>query len=170
MSHVEWIVCERTGRWATALRMALGRSGWPPQSVPRLFEVRQLGELAARLDMRPDSLALVEVQRASFADVLIWLAEAGREHRRARFVALVDRGVWESIGSGLASRRCDRRPVVDALREAGADEVVTSPRQLQGVLALGRRHASLRAVHPNSLSAQMSIAAWAWQSLPWQED
>ncbi len=170
MSRVNWIVCERSGRWATALRAALGRSGWPPSSVPRIFEVRQLGELATRLDARPSDMALVEVQRAHVFEVLEWLAEAGRLYRRARLVALVDRGVWESLDTDSAAGRRDRQPMIDVLREAGAAEVVTSPRQLQGILELGRRHASLRAAGFDGPSARMSIAEWVWASLPWQAE
>jgi hypothetical protein len=152
------------------LRAALGRSGWPQQSVPRVFEVRQLGELATRLDTRPDDMALVEVQRANLFDVLEWLAEVGRLYRRARLIALVDRGVWESLETDPATGRRERQQVVDALRAAGATEVITSPRQLQGILALGRRHASLRAAGLDGPPAQMSIAEWAWASLPWQAE
>jgi len=170
MSRIEWIVCERSRHWSTALSTALGRADWTPRSVPRLFEVRQLSELTTRLDARPDSLAVVEVQRANLSDALVWLAEAGRLYPLARFAALAERELCASVESGPASRPGHRQPVIDALREAGAGEVVTSPRQLQGILALGRRHASLRAVRHDSPPADTSIAAWVWQSLPWQDE
>jgi hypothetical protein len=170
MSRVEWIVCERSGRWAAAVRAALGRSAWPPSNVPRVYEVRQLGELRERLAERPDGLALVEAQRESFGDTLAWLAEAVRENRSAQFIALVDRGVWGSVEQGAVTRQRDRRLVVVALREAGAADVVTSPRQLGGLLALGERHASLRATERGGPASTISIAEWAWASLPWQTE
>jgi hypothetical protein len=92
MSRVEWIVCERSGRWAAAVRAALGRSAWSSSAVPRVYEVRQLGELRERLAERPDGLALVEVQRENFGDVLTWLADAARENRSARFVQKIGFG------------------------------------------------------------------------------
>ena len=170
MSRVDWVVCERSGQWAGALRAALGRSGWSQSAVPRVFEVRQLGELTAQLDRRPDDLALVEVRRENVSAVLEWLAGAGRNYRRARVVALVDRGLWESEECEPEAWRRDRRQVVDALFEAGAAEVVTSPRQLQGVLRLGRLQASLREADLRAPTAGESIEERAWASLPWQAD
>jgi hypothetical protein len=170
MSRVEWIVCERSGRWAAAVRAALGRSAWSPSAVPRVYEVRQLVEMKERLAERPDGLALVEVQRENFGDTLTWLAKASQENRSARFVALVDRGVWGSVEQGAVSRQRNRRLVVAALREAGAADVVTSPRQLGGILALGERHASLRATECGGPTPEISIADWAWASLPWQAE
>lgn len=162
MSRVEWIVCERSGRWAAALRVALRRSSWLTSAVPRLYEVRQLGEMTERLDTRPDAIALVEVQPTSLGDVLDWLTRSRRELRQAHFAALLDRS------AALHPR--DRKSVIDVLREAGAAEVITSPRQLAAVLALGQRHAALRAVESGRLMPGMSMAEWAWSSLPWQRE
>jgi hypothetical protein len=170
MSRVDWVVCERSGQWTGALRAALGRSGWSQSAVPRVFEVRQLGELTAHLDKRPDDLALVEVRRENVSAVLEWLAVAGRNYRRARVVALADRSLWESEESEPEAGRRDRQQVVDALFEAGAAEVVTSPRQLQGALRLGQRQASLRVADLEAPTAWQSIEEWAWLSLPWQDE
>ena len=82
MSRVEWIVCERSGRWAAAVRAA--------RSADRLGRLRTFrafmkcgnwSELRERLAERPDGLALVEAQRENFGDTLAWLAEAVRENR-----------------------------------------------------------------------------------------
>src|SRR5262245_47205189 len=104
MRQVEWIVCERSGRWAAAIRSAVSRSSWPSSDIPRIYEVRQLTDLKERLEVRPEVIALVESQRENFADVLFWLAEAVQDHRSARFVALVDRRIWESAGHMARSR------------------------------------------------------------------
>jgi hypothetical protein len=170
MSRPEWTLCERSGRWAAALRAALGRTGWPLASLPKIVEVRQLDELTARLEARPDRLALVEVKRGGFADLLVWLSTANRAFPRARFVALVDRGVYEWVDIDPALRRRSRQSVVDTLHEAGAIEVVTSPLQLAALLSLGRQHGLLRSARVDGPAANASIAEWAWASLPWQEE
>jgi hypothetical protein len=170
MNLLELIVCERSGRWAAALRSAVGRTAWARASAPRIFEVRQLDELAAHLDSRSSPMALVEVERERFGDMLIWLARASRANARARFVALMHRSVCEHLAIDTALRRHRRQLVTDALREAGTSEVVTSTLQLGTLLALGRQHALLRSARLDHESARMSISEWAWASLPWQEE
>jgi hypothetical protein len=169
MSRLEWILCERSGRWAAALRAALRRTDSPMETMPKIYEVRQLDELASRLEARPDHLALVEVERHRFGDILSWLASACRIQRHARFVALANRDVCDPLGIDPASRRRARQAVIDALREAGASEVVMSPFQLNSLLALGAQHAFLRTSRLDSPSENVSITQWAWASLPWQE-
>jgi hypothetical protein len=170
MTPAIWVVCERKGRWAGALRAALSRTGWPPSSVPRLREVRQLAELSPRLESHADQLVLVEVERATFGSVLEWLASICRRHRGARVVALLNRDVWDSDIADSRVRRRIRRAAIDALFEAGASDVSTSPRQLQAILALGRRCNSHRSMSRDVPGAQLSIADAVWASLPWQDD
>ena len=74
MTRSEWTICERSGRWAAAVRLASLRAKWPAAAMPRVFEVRQLVELEMRLDTQSSELVLVEVNRANFADMLPWLA------------------------------------------------------------------------------------------------
>lgn len=170
MSRPRWMVCEMSGRWATALRIALARSGWPQTSVPRLLEVRQLAELTEKLDQRPHDMALVEVRRENAMEVLLWLAKARREYWQARFIAVVDRGIWQSTDASTATWRRARQPLIDALLEAGAVDVVTSPRHLDAVLAIGQRHAALDTERLHGQAARMSVADWISASLPWQDE
>ena len=135
MSHssiriVEWIVCERTSRWASALRMAVGL----PSDLPhRLRELRHLAELDAELAERPTALAAIEVHRGNFADLLAWLPASPRaalptpaRSRSARSFALGSR-------SAKSATRCV---------EAGAQAIATSPRRLDAIVALAVRHAA----------------------------
>lgn len=154
MSRLEWVVCERTGHWAAALRTALDRAGWTPALATRLFELRRLDELAARLESHPDAFALVAIERATLGDVLGWLVQMSQTHRQTRFIALLDRDVWESDSS---PRRHRRQSAIDALREAGASDVVTSPRQLHGLLELARSDESLQRSSGDGSSAEFQL-------------
>jgi hypothetical protein len=159
MNAMSLILCERTERWAAAIRLAIVRQGMQP--APRIREVRSLTELEAQLSARPLSLALVEVTRTNIADVLRLVVDASERHPAARFAALLNGGLCESS-------EC-RRAAVDALMEAGCCEFAASPRQLAGILRLARLHAA-RALETSRKRDNLSIEAWAWATLPWQAD
>src|SRR5688572_23269876 len=90
MNRVQWIVCERTSRWAAGLRTTAALHTTNEKSAPRLIEVRSLSELAARLDEQPISLVLIEVHHGNIANVLAWLVDAQDRYPSARFIALLD--------------------------------------------------------------------------------
>lgn len=156
MRDCEWIVCERSGRWAAALRRAVG----PVASDRRqLHEARSLGELTARLDELPRAVALVEVRRTNLAETLTWLADVSSLHPQARCVALLDCETFEhEVRNGVA----------EVVLAAGAVDVTDSPRHLRQVLAVGRRHATAPVETPPGLDDRQSLAEWAWALLPWQ--
>ena len=149
MRPLEILVCERTSRWASALRMELASV----DLLHRLRELRHLAELDAELDERPAALVAVEVRRGNFAELLAWLPAARRRHCRARFVALVDHS--------LLDHQCE---VGDALVEAGVQASATSPRRLETIVAIGKRHAAT--AEKTDESAPLVTQVWA--SLPWQ--
>jgi hypothetical protein len=168
MSGCEWIICEKSSRWAAALRMALERDVRPDRCEDRLHEVRSLAELSERLSERRVSLAAIEVRRANLGDVLKWLSTDSRRASRTRFVTLLDRSLqsdpWE-----IAARGADvLRDASDALREAGATDIVVSPRRLGPLIELGRRHAANMAQLHTPSDSELSFSAKAWASLPWQ--
>lgn len=146
---VEWIVCERTNRWVSALRMALANG----DGAFRIRELRRTAELDGELAERPETIIALEVRRDNFAELVAWLAAARKRHLHARSVALVDR----SIDSHVVE-------VGDVLVEAGAAAVATSPRQLSSVLALARRHAETM----GKSAENSSLLAGTWAALPWQ--
>jgi hypothetical protein len=159
MTQSEWIVCERNGRWTAALRTAIARQDTPLTGNQPVHEVRSLPELSARVAERPGALALVEVHRINIAETLSWLAEAGLTYPGARFVALVDR--HQSDGTAQSD-------MAGALLAAGAVGVADSPRRLQHVLSVGRRHFASQGRMPDGVSENQSLAEWAWGLLPWQ--
>ncbi len=146
---VEWIVCERTSRWASALRMALAADGTPH----RIRELRHLAELDVELTARPTALAAIEIHRGNFADLLAWLPTARERHVHARCVALLDRSLADNLNA-----------TCDALDEAGAPAIATSPRRLDAVVALGTRHAETARI----IGENAPLVAQVWASLPWQ--
>jgi hypothetical protein len=153
MSRIEWVVCERTSRWAAALRMALAAD----ELSCRLRELRHFIELDAELAARPTAVAAIEVHRGNFANVLCWLPRAREQFAEVRFVALLDRSL-------VVDKTKESADVGDALLEAGAALVVASPRRLEPILELGRRHAAA----PPKTSENVRLVEQVWASLPWQ--
>lgn len=149
MSRAEWIVCERTSRWASALRLALGSEN----DAARLREQRLLAELGAELSAHPAAIAAIEIHRGNFAQLLAWLPAARERHADACFVALVD----QSLSGELEQ-------VTAALLESGAQAIAASPRRLEGVLALRHLHARIA----GDIGPRESLQQAAWASLPWQ--
>jgi len=163
-----WIVCEHSGRWAAALRVTFSRQTTPSAIAPKLYEVRSLVELAARLEERPTSIGLLEVRSGNVGEVLEWLLNAKRTFPRACFAALLDSSLTrrQPIAPTLAD---DRQLVIDALWEAGATEVAESPRYLHGILEVGRRHSERCSEFASAYAESQPIADWAWAALPWQD-
>jgi len=152
-----WIVCEHSSRWAAALRTELThRSDRADPGV--MHEVRSLPELTEQLRACQGCLVLIQATPENLEAVLTWLAEAVRSKKSTPTVVLLD---CPSI---------DRDILAAVLREAGAADVIQSPRQLRPVVALGRRHAASCDVAISSRpQLGTSFERWAWSLLPWQE-
>jgi hypothetical protein len=154
-----WIICERTGRWAAALRAALRRYPIQRFGNPRLHEVRRLDQVLPFLEVRQESIAMLEVRRTDLAAAFSWLSTTNFNFPTIPCIALVDNdGFDDSLRDDLSA----------ALWAAGAVEICHSPRQLHRVLAIGRRQADSRLRKSTSPEADQSIADWAWALLPWQ--
>jgi hypothetical protein len=118
-----------------------------------------LAELADRLKTQPKSLVLLEVTSKNLDSTLSWLAAKTSREKCITAVALLDYD-W--------SARTDI--VMAALREAGATDVIRSPRQMRPLLLLGKRHAWRCNFDASShVAADQSIEDWAWSQLPWQD-
>lgn len=148
----KWLICEESGRWAAALRTAFGRrdDAW---SRPRLTEVRNLAELANLPREREANLILMEVGTARVTRVLDLAARLNSQG--VPFVALL-------------KDAAERAPLGDLLWEIGAVEVVSSPRDLRGLLELYTRLAARSPVGSDKHFDQQSFTDWAWSVLPWQ--
>jgi hypothetical protein len=127
-----------------------------------------LCDLETRLAFHPSSIGLFEVTQENLNNVLTWLADAHRRGHQRVQIALLD--LERASESHAGESTIDARQLmVDALREAGATDVIESPRQSHVILDLARRHA--RRTESSSLNdaANQSIADLAWSSLPWQD-
>ena len=169
MNRAEWIVCERTSRWASGIRTTVARHATNRQFTTRVFEVRTLGELAARLGEKPTSLALVEVHEGNLANVLAWLTEAQGIYPHARFIALLDNLLPAHDESWPVTQAGKRHDVVSALLEAGAVDVADSPRHLHSFLAIAERHRAIVATNTAPSAENLPLLEWARSLLPWQD-
>lgn len=145
MSMCRLIVCEKTSRWATALRSALASelAGQPPP----IAETRSLSQAEAALCASPASLVAFEITAANLAAALDFLDRARRQFSSAQFVALLP---------------ADKTAAAPLLREAGAIDVATSVFEANRVARLTRRHFALAPTAP-----QQTISALLTQRLPW---
>ena len=168
MNGCDWILCERSQRWAAALRYALGRQTSQPRPR-RIYETRNLSDMLARLNSRPESLVLIEVNQANFATVLDCLADAAPRFASARFAVLLEGTLASPHDRRSKTHRHVHEDALDALAEAGACEFAASPRKLRGIFDLARRHA-------NHLTSRFTppddrpLEVWAMSLLPWQDE
>jgi PleD family two-component response regulator len=133
------LVCERTGRWAVALRRELAEAG------VRVWETRTLDDCCQELAESPASFVILEVG-GNVVGLLRCLARQRREFPRARMAVVADRR-WAGY-EGL-------------LREAGATSFLSSPRRIAELAQLACRH--LAQVPP----PVQSLAERIWAGLPW---
>lgn len=162
----KWVVCEESGRWTAAIRVAFSR--WSKvQIAPRLYEARTVGELSTHLDEAGCDLALVEVGQQNLSEVLQLMAHRGSHS--PRLVALLDNVVPHGHTGTAISGEPSTQAVADLLWEAGAVEIIATPRQTCGLLALHNRLVVARGSIPVDSVESRSFAEWAWSTLPWQD-
>lgn len=140
MTLTRLIVCERTGRWAVALRAALAGLHVRP------YEVRSVPDACEALSRWPASLLVIEFTRGNARAVLDCLTTRAERFPLAR-IAIV------------AERRY--APYEWPLREAGALHFVCSPR------ALGAFHTIVARHWAQAPRVERSPTEQIWHSLPW---
>jgi len=156
------ILCERTGRWAAALRRELGGEGTgpfclkdpkdAPHHVPlsphpsRIEETRSLSQAFRVLAGGPASFLIVELSRANVDSLLEHMTDLPRRFPLARLAVVSDR------------RLSGYRWLV---QEAGAVWYTSSPRRLASLAGLACRHLALAPKQRRGLREQI------WASLPW---
>ena len=133
-------MCEKTGKWATALRSLL------PLARISICETRTLEECAVRLRESPASLVVVELTSENWLGVCRWLSlQTGQfAHMRAMAVATPDAGDTDAV-----------------LRSAGAHHVVDSIARLGKLTRWMVRH--LQQAPPS----KSSVRQWTWARMPW---
>lgn len=135
------IVCERSGRWAVALRRELADAG------VRISETRTLADCWSELVESPASFVVLELG-GDVAGLLGRMASQPRDFPRARLAVVADRS--------LAGYQW-------LMREAGAVHFLCSSRQVGSLAQLACRH--LAQVPP----PLQSLTERIWTSLPWGE-
>ena len=134
------IVCERTGKWAVALRRA------STAVALRVYETRSTEECQEEVAASPDSFVAVEATAANLARIAGWLNDVRLQFPRCRLVVLGSRGM----------ESCQW-----LLREAGAAHVIHSSRQSGEVIRMALRQLRSAATRPRSVHQQV------WERLPW---
>jgi hypothetical protein len=138
-SAAKLIVCERTGRWAVALRRELADVG------VRVWETRSLADCRDELVENPASFAVIELGRNT-AGLLRLLASQSRRFPAARLAVVADRSQADFEW---------------LMREAGAVHFLCSPRQIGLLARLACRHLA------QAPAPQQSLTERIWSSLPW---
>ncbi|MBN2477335.1 MAG: hypothetical protein JXB62_22205 [Pirellulales bacterium] len=141
-SAARLIVCERTGRWAAALRRQLD-----PSEV-RLEETRTLGQCREALARAVASFLVAELTLCDIEPLLGQMARLPRDFPLARLAVVADRCLagYEWL-----------------MREAGAVHFTCSTRRLGPLAQAVRRHLAQAPVPPQTLTQRI------WASLPWKE-
>lgn len=134
------ILCERTSRWALALRRT------SPAALERIRETRSLAEGRQLLEDSPASFVALELAPPRIDAVLNFLARLERDFPLARAAVLANRELADY--QWLA-------------RELGAVDFRVSPRWLGSLAEIALRHLAL--APPANVSFEEKVLA----SLPW---
>lgn len=140
-ARAQWVVCERSGAWAMALRREAAPVGL------HLYETRSLADGWAVLEQSPASFLVAELTLANADALLARMAGLERQIPRGRVAVVAERSLAEYEW---------------LLREAGAVWFATSPRELKPLVALAERHLQLTPVPTRDFTQQV------WDSLPWR--
>ncbi len=140
VGSARWIVSERSGRWATALR----REAIPPGL--RIHETRSLADGWEMLRQYPGSFLVVELTTANADALLGRIASLARGFPAARVAVVAERSLaqYEWL-----------------VRELGATWFAVSPRELAPLVGLARRH------FERSPAPQSDTIEQIWNCLPW---
>ncbi len=134
------IVCERTGKWAVALRRS------PQIGSCRVYETRSPQECRDEVEAFPASLVAIEATTANLDQILDWLTGMRRDFPLCRVVVLGYRGL-----------KCSQW----LLREAGAAHVVDSPRRVDAVVRIASRQLEC-AKTEDELTRERILARMPW--------
>lgn len=145
MQNSRFIICEKRGKWATALRKQVNGNGNHGASL-RVFETRSHQQCLAELSEDPNSFVGLELKDRNAPDVFDVINVIRSRFPGARVVVFGD--------AEMAS-------VEPEIREAGAIHVAYSPRQLSTVAKLAERHAAQAS--PPEMNLRQSVMA----RLPW---
>lgn len=144
MAICDLIVCERTSRWAVAIRWALG--GKAAGQGLRVYEARSLTDAWERLVRAPASVIAVEAEAVSVDALAERLRRMPAQFPQARSVLL------GASATGMMAR---------LWRELGVTYLVATPRGVDAVVRLALRQ------HERQPALQSGLRGQIWQRLPW---
>jgi len=134
------VVCERTGRWAAALRRELSGAGL------RVWETRIMSDCSELLAESPASFAIVELNERKIKETWGFISNWQAEFPLFRFAVVADRD--------LASYKW-------LMQEAGAADFICSVRKIGALARTACRHLAQVPPLPQSLTERI------WANLPW---
>jgi|SRR5581483_1027201 len=140
MPACRFILCEKTSRWAAALRARLGRS------IPQLLVTCALPGCAEALAASPASFIAIEVTASNLESTLDFTCRISSHYPNAAVVAL------------LSSEFLAAAPL---FREAGAIDVVASALESPRIARLAQRHFA------QAPTEQLTTRQFIAQRLPW---
>ncbi len=150
------IVCEQTGRWATALRREL--SAKPGFSARRrLAETRSLAECRESLQKSPAAFVVVELTLSNARRLLRLMEDLEWKFPLARLAVVIYAAEMGTEPPGRLEALLRQSGAVffaDSLRGEG-------PRGVRALASVARRH--LR----HAPQPQQSLRAEIWSRLPW---
>lgn len=141
MPPARFLVYEKTGRWAVALRRELA-----PRGV-RVYETRSLADCRGELEISPASFVAAELTLAGTEKLIAWIERAGRELPETRIAVLAD---YEAAGWEWPAR------------EAGAIGFTTSPRRLGPIVRMARRRLA------SAPEEELSFREQVQRRMPWR--
>lgn len=143
MPSAQLIICEKSGRWALALRSALRGS-------VRLVETRALTQCEAALVAAPTSFVALAITDKNLSQALDLLARMGHDFPAARLIALLEP---------------ESESTEALLRESGAADVFHSPQDAPAIARLALRHSAQAPAEDRPLrelvAARLPWQAWA---------
>ena len=142
MSSSRLILCEKTARWAAALRAALPVGSQELQ----IIETRSFRGCEEALARSPASLVAVEVTSTNLEAALDFVSRTNSQHPHAAIIALISPEVLAAA---------------PLLREAGAIDVAGSVLELSRLARLAQRHFRQAPLEP--FTARQFVA----DRLPW---
>jgi hypothetical protein len=146
MQQAKLIVCERSGRWATALRRSLVDNDAEDSEID-IVETRSVSDCRDELVAAPESLVVLEISPANTAAAVELLTYIDRWFAISRSLVVADRA------------HSSFEPIA---REAGAIDFLTSPRQLPRTVGATRRHFARTSTRPKSLAVGLLERFVSW--------
>lgn len=163
-----WLICGTTGRWAASLRLALVRKlalDAHTQLPRHIREVYSVCACDSALQEHCDAIVLVEIRSENLAEALHLIATC--LDRKTPAFALLGESLHQQNLTRHVSRN-DREAIIAAIGEAGALDVLDTPRQIARVLEVVARGIAARPAIAAAADLA-TLAEFAQAALPWQD-